>query len=328
MEYRVLGKTGLRVSEIGFGAGFTAALLAVEGDRDEQREAVARALELGINYFDTAPVYGRGHSESRLGEILRELGVRPIIATKAMVRHEDLNDTRGTIVRSVEGSLDRLGIDAIDVIQLHNPVSVNRIPEDHDSLEVDEVLRPGGVLDTFEDLQRQGKVRFLGFTGMGHPPAINQLIDSGRFQVMQAYYNLLNPSAGMAVPAGFRLIDWGQIIDHAAANEVGVVIIRVLAAGALGGKEERQPPPGSWAHTNWLEVQSDRLRAQGLQFLVREGQTLAQAAIRFALIKREVSTVLVGFSTRADVEEAAACSPTQGLSDEEMAQLWRLYTFN
>ena len=91
MRFRMLGSTGLQVSEIGFGTGGTAGLM-VAGSFEQQSEAVARAIELGVNYFDTAPDYGDGVSETNLGRVLRELGVRPLITTKVEVREADLAD--------------------------------------------------------------------------------------------------------------------------------------------------------------------------------------------------------------------------------------------
>src|SRR5262245_52307148 len=114
-----MGGTGLSISEIAFGTGGTAGLMST-GTRDEQLAAVKRALELGINYFDESPDYGDGVSESNLGTILRELGATPVITTKVEVRAENLDDIAGHVERSVDQSLGRLGVDHVDVIQIHN----------------------------------------------------------------------------------------------------------------------------------------------------------------------------------------------------------------
>src|SRR5438132_12273132 len=124
MDYRKLGKTGLRVSALGFGAGAIGGLF-VRGDRDEQRRAVARALEAGITYFDTAPSYGDGRSEENLGRVLRDLDAwdRVVVGTKVRLRPPDLDDPQAAIARSIEGSLRRLGRETIDLVQLHNPIA-------------------------------------------------------------------------------------------------------------------------------------------------------------------------------------------------------------
>lgn len=104
MKYRVLGRTGIRVSEIGFGCGNVGGLM-VRGSHEEQVEAVTRALELGIDYFDTAPSYGDGKSETSLGRVLEELSPDVTVATKVRIDAEDLDDILGAVERSLEASL-------------------------------------------------------------------------------------------------------------------------------------------------------------------------------------------------------------------------------
>ena len=117
MEYRQVGNTELWISEIGFGCGGNAGLM-VRGTPDEQRQVVARAVELGINYFDNAPDYGNGLAEENLGRVLKDLKLRPVITSKVEVRHADLGDIAGHVVRSTEESLKRLGVDSLDILQI------------------------------------------------------------------------------------------------------------------------------------------------------------------------------------------------------------------
>lgn len=123
MESRTLGQTGLQVSALGYGAGAVGGLM-VRGDADEQRRAIARALDAGITYFDTAPGYGDGRSEENLGRALRHLAAwdRAIVGTKVRLAPADLADQLSAIRRSVEASLRRLGHDTVDLIQLHNSI--------------------------------------------------------------------------------------------------------------------------------------------------------------------------------------------------------------
>ena len=190
----------------------------------------------------------------------------------------------------------------------------------------EDVLGPGGVLDGFKEVRDRGKVGFFGFSGLGDPKALHEVIDSGEFHSVQAYYNLLNPSAGQPVPAGFNALNYGRLIDRAANKGMGVAAIRVLAAGALTAHPEAgggsSPEPLSPGSDYALEVE----RARQLAFLQGgDSKSLTRAAIRFALMKPEVSTVLVGFSNTSHIDEAAACSGTAGLSDEAMARLKQLW---
>src|ERR1700761_4566481 len=125
VEQRKLGSTGLTVSGIGFGCG-TGAALMIGGDPQEQLAAVQRALDAGITYFDTAPIYGAGKSEISLGRTLKALNANPTVATKVALELSDLDDIAGSTVKSIEASLKRLQRDRVDVVHLHNRVARER----------------------------------------------------------------------------------------------------------------------------------------------------------------------------------------------------------
>ena len=320
MQYRMLGNTGLRVSEIGFGCGNVGGLM-VRGSHDQQISSVRRALDLGINYFDTARAYGEGQSETNLGRVLDEIGEEVILSTKIRLEPDALQDIAAATASEVEQGLARLGRGSVDLIQLHTRLVEKREPGRF-AMTPDEVLGPGGVIEAFKRLRDQGRVGFFGFTGLGDVEALHALVDSGEFHSFQAYYNLLNPSAGQAVPEGFSALDYGRVIDRASAMGMGVVVIRVLAAGVLsatpesGGGTSREPlSAGS-------DYERDVARAHKLAFLKDHGlESLPQAAMRFALMKAEVSTVLVGFSNNAQIDEATACSGAAPLPESAMAAL-------
>ena len=323
MRYRKLGRTGLSVSEIGFGCGSAGGLMTRDL-HEEQLRAVRRALELGITFFDTASAYGNRKSETNLGRVLEETGAKVTLATKARFGPEALPHLREATIASVEESLKLLRRGSVDLIQLHNPVALKREWITF-SLTPDDVLGVEGVLEGFKALRERGKVRNFGFTGLGEPQALRALIESGEFHTFQAYYNLLNPSAGHPVPDGFSAVDYGMLIDRAAEREMGVLAIRVLARGALNSAAEvgesipNTLSPGS-------DFPLDVERARRLMWLVDgEVKTLSEAAIRFALMKPEVSTVLVGFSDTEQVDQAVSCSGSAGLPAGAMARLRELW---
>jgi aryl-alcohol dehydrogenase-like predicted oxidoreductase len=325
MEYRTLGRTGLRVSEIGFGCGNNA-ILMVSGSYKEQLRSVRHALELGISYFDTAFAYGLGKSEVNLGKILNKLGASAVVSTKIRLEPAALGDLKSATIQAVEDGLKRLQRESVDLIQLHNRVTLERSPGGRLSLTPWNVLGPGGVLDGFKELRDKGKVGYFGFSGLGDPYALLELVESGEFHSVQAYYNLLNPSAGQPVPQGFTALDYRRLIDQSAAKGMGVAVIRVLAAGALtahpeggGGSSSEPLSPGS-------DYALDMERASQIVLLLGgERKHLPQVAIQFALMKREVSTVLVGFSNSAQIVEAAACSGGSALPQETMTRLKGLW---
>jgi len=328
VEYRQLGKIRLKVSEIGFGCGNVGGLM-IRGSPSDQIRAVSRATALGINYFDTAPRYGDGQSETNLGQVLKKLQPKDVIvATKVGLEEGDLVDIGSAVQRSLKRSLSLLKRTSIDVLQLHAQIALVRGKFRRETLGVEDVLGARGVADAFEKARTQGLVHFCGFTGLGETEALHRIVESGRFDVVQAYYNLLNPSAGFPVPAQFVGNDFKLLIKKASERSMGVVVIRALAGGALGGDLSRQgyasPIPGSLVEGTDYETEVQR--ASTLHFLVKgENRSLPQAAIRFALMNRRVSTVLVGFSNLNQIEDAVSCSggePFPRSAIEKLEKLW------
>jgi aryl-alcohol dehydrogenase-like predicted oxidoreductase len=334
MEYRQVGNTELRVSEIGFGCGGNAGLM-VRGSPAEQQRVVARAVELGINYFDNAPDYGNGAAEENLGRVLKELQLRPVLTSKVEVRHTNLGDIAGHVVRSTEESLKRLGVDALDILQIHNGPAPSPPPLEgraYTQLWIDDYLRPGGALDGLQRVLRDGKARYVGFICRGNDAdQVRQLLDMQVFRLINVPYTLLNPTAGMAKPEGLEVDrDFGGVIHDAYAHGVGTAIYSPLAGGFLtdpivaGGARHPLAGPrdsASEAYRRTLEM------ARALSFLRREGtHTLAQAAIRFILMHTGVTVVLGGFSAMSHLEEIAPVSGAGPLAPELMARVetvWR-----
>ena len=181
------------------------------------------------------------------------------------------------------------------------------------------------VVPAFEELRRQGKTRFLGITAVGETAALHQVIDLGAFHSAQVSYNALNPSAGMAIPAGYPAQDYGRLLDHTTAAGVGTIGIRALAGGALSGADERHPiasaPPEPIGSAT--SYQGDLARARRLAPLVAEGyaDSLAEAAVRFVIANPAISTMLVGMATPAEFELALAAVDKGPLPAPALAQL-------
>ena len=231
MEYRTLGRTSLRVSVLGFGCGAIGGLLT-KGNVDEQRRTVERAIEAGITYFDTAQAYGNGRSEEAIGGHLRALEPDVYLGTKFRLTRQHLTDAAAEIRRQLEGSLGRLGMERVDLFQLHNRIGTDT-NEGDDVLTADEVIGP--VADGLDAAREAGLTRFIGLTGMGDTDAVHRIIESGRYDTVQCYVNALNPSAAWPVERegsqNFR-----GLIPKAANNGMGTIAIRVLAAGALAAR--------------------------------------------------------------------------------------------
>jgi aryl-alcohol dehydrogenase-like predicted oxidoreductase len=333
MKYRRLGNTDLMVSEISFGCGSSAGLM-VNGTPEERINVVSKALELGVNLFDTSPAYGNGLSETHLGETIRKLGVKPLIATKIALRSDDFDQLSKSVMDSVEDSLMRLGVDHIDLIQLHNRVTQVRLSMGEKVgfgplLTTNEVLGTNGVVDALETLRQQGKVKYFGFTTFGGDlSAINQLMDSGRFHAINSVYNLLNPSAGRNVSSGLTDENYGQVIQRASRQGMGVLVIRVLAAGSLTG-QSMMSSASRHSEQKLKEFERNKQRIEKLKYLMQlEDSNLPQIANRFALTNDAVSTVVGGFSIKEHLEDAVSGSEQGVLSEKSIEYLERLYEEN
>ena len=305
METRVFGRTGMRLSVLGFGCGAVGGLM-VRGDPRDQERAIARAIAAGVNYFDTAVQYGNGESEKNLGRVLQRLKPGNVaVGTKVRLPSDDFGGIADAVAKSLEASLARLRLDRVDIFHLHNAITATGGGE---ALSVRQVL--GDVVPAFERLRQQGKTRFLGLTAIGDTAALHQVIDARVFDSAQVVYNMLNPSAAAALPANYPAQDYGRLFDHTRAAGVGVVGIRVLAGGALSGSAERHPiaspPPEPIGSA--MRYDADIVRARRLMPLVKEGfaASLTEAATRFALSHPAMGTILVGMATPQQFEDALA----------------------
>jgi len=212
MQYRMLGRTGLRFSEIGCG-GAPQGIPHYNEVWDPYAEnttrsviaALQRAMELGYNYFDTAPSYGAGRSEELMGQALAGRRSQIYLATKT----EWKDQTRERILRRVEGSLRRLQTDYLDVLQFHGG--------DYTLDDVRFIL-DGGSIDTYQQLKQAGTIRFIGITAE-EPLTLRPFLETGLFDVIQIRYNIIYQAA------------WHNILPEARERNVGVVLMRPLSSG-------------------------------------------------------------------------------------------------
>ena len=322
MEFRALGRTGFDVSVLGYGCGDVGGLI-VRGTPAERTRAVARAVELGVNYFDTASSYGNGVSEQHIGEALRALKLDVYLGTKVRLRPEDLADIPGAIERSLEASLRRLGR-PIDLLQLHNPIGGSAGSAITLAQAMDQAI------PTLQRLKEQGKIKFFGITALGDPDALHRVLDTGLVYTAQVFYNLLNPTAGGQRGGTSVAVDFKGLLAHAKDKRVGTIGVRALAAGALSGVASRHPiaMPSVAPIGTGPTYDADVHAAEVLKKLVKDGfvSSLPEAAYRFVITHNAISTVLVGASTLDHLEEAAAAvfkGPLPPAAVARIAELWR-----
>ena len=318
MRTNILGRSGLPVSVLGFGCGFVGGLM-VQGSTSEQDAAAGMCADLGITYFDTAPHYGGGRSEEHLGGALARSRRTAVIGTKVMVPTAPETRIADAIRTSVEGSLKRLGVERIDLLQVHNGVSA---APTGNGLAPQTVLEQ--VVPELRSLQAAGKIGSIGMSGLGQTPAISRLIESDEFDTVQLVVNLLNPSAAAPVPSGFGAQNYDQILAAAARKSMGTIGIRALAGGALTGSVDRHPvalakvdPIGSGS-----SYAADVQLSQMFRTLVAEGRAedLTDLAIRYSM-SFPISTFVLGFSSLAQIKNAAESVERGRLDADTLARI-------
>lgn len=322
MRYRRFGRTGLQVSEIVFGGGYVGGMLILADD-ETRRRALRRALDAGINFIDTAPLYGQGRSEEALGWLLEEIEVQPYLATKVNVDLGKLADIPGEIERSVHASLRRLRRDSVDLLQLHNQIGDGRTNEASRMISVQDVLRDGGAAEGLERMRSQGLTRHIGLTALGETRAIIRAIDSGRFDSAQVYYNLLNPSAARAMPPGWSGHDFSGVMAACKRHDTAVMNIRVFAAGVLASDERHGREVVVTEHAG-LDQETRRARA-ALAVLGAGHGSRGQTALRFSLANPDIACVVVGLEKSEHLEEAIAAEERGPLAAETIARLDAAY---
>jgi aryl-alcohol dehydrogenase-like predicted oxidoreductase len=320
VEKRRLGKTGLDVSLLGFGCGAVGGLM-VGGAPADQERAVARALELGINYFDTAAQYGNGRSEENLGRVIKSLRLDDIyVGTKVRLPPTEPGQIGAGITAALDASLARLQLERVDLYQFHNAIVGTTAGG---NFAVESMLEE--VVPAFERLVQQGKIGHYGITAVGDTASLLRVVDARAFATAQVSFNLLNPSPGAAVPPGFPAQDFGNLLAHTKAANMGVINIRVLAGGALSGSEERHaiasPPPEPIGSGS--SYKTDVERALRFMPLVREGHadSLVEAALRYVIAHEAIATVLIGIATLEQFEIAARSINKGPLSPGALARV-------
>jgi len=312
MQMRLLGRTGLKISEVGFGGwaiggGFNVAGRAIGfGDTDDQLslQALQRAFALGVNFVDTADAYGRGHSEQLIGKAVKVSPRRVHVATKVgNVRRDpdpSTQDFSAAYVKAAcQRSLENLGVTIIDLYQLHNPPKA--------------VIAGNEIWDTLRQLKDQTKIAHYGIS-IGDPADGLLAIEKGDVETIQVVYNLLERSAAK------------ELFALAEQKSVGIIARVPLASGLLTGKykpghrfadnDHRQQTFGSG------KLAAALVRVEKLRFLAEgTGRTPAQAAIKFCLAHAAVSVVIPGCKTPEQALENVLAAAAPELTKEELKRI-------
>ena len=322
MKTRTFGRTGLQVSELVFGGGWVGGVL-IHQDDDTRRRVLKRALDAGINWIDTAAMYGKGQSEQALGWLLKEVDAKPYLSTKVYLDTSDLTDMPGQIERSLDASLKRMNRDSVDLFILHNPVTAQGRDG---AVTPQQVLRAGGALDGLRRVRDKGLTRFVGMTALGDADCCATVIGSGGFDAAQVYYNLLNPSAARVMPAAWQGHRFDGVIGACKAQGTAVMAIRILAAGVLAS-DERHGREVVITEGSDVAVEERRARAV-LEALGDKYGSRAQTAVRFALSNPDIACAVVGLAEASHLEEALGAQALGPLPPDALQAMETLYAAN
>jgi aryl-alcohol dehydrogenase-like predicted oxidoreductase len=316
MEYRTFGRTGWKVSAIGFGAWGIGGDVWGPTDDKTSLATLHRAIDLGVNFFDTADVYGDGHSEQLIAEVRKARSEQIIVATKAgrrLVPHNASGYNRQNLTSFVERSLRNLQMETLDLLQLHSPPSeVYTMPE---------------VFGILDDLVQQGKVRFYGVSVERVDEAL-KAITYPNVQSVQIIFNM------------FRLKPSEQFFKAAREQQIGILARVPLASGMLTGKFTSSTQFDPNDHRNFnrhgeafdqgetfsgVDYETGLKAVEELRTLVPDGATMAQFALRWILMFPEVSSTIAGAKNQQQIKDNVQAASLQPLSDETMRRVREVY---
>lgn len=315
MNYRSFGRTGWEVSEIGFGAWAIGAEWGVVSE-DDALAALHTSIDYGVNFIDTADVYGDGRSERLVSKVLKERSERIYVATKAGRRldpHVAEGFTRENLTRFVERSLKNLDVETLDLVQLHcPPYQVYYMPE---------------VFGILDDLVQEGKLRYYGVSVEKVEEAI-KVIRFPNVQSVQIIFNI------------FRLRPSEMFFQLAKENQVGILARVPLASGLLSGKMSADTSFPNNDHRNFnrygqsfdigetfsgVDFETGLKAVEALRPLLRDGETMAQFALRWILMYDAISLAIPGAKNTQQAKDNALAADFPPLSEQTMAETRRIY---
>ncbi|TYL38494.1 general stress protein [Natronococcus pandeyae] len=327
MHYRELGDSGLEISEIGFGAWVVGTDWWGDRSEDDAIEMVQYAVDQEITYFDTGDVYGHGRSEELIGQALAEVRDEVTVATKVgydfynnpQAGHGELPKEMDPeyLREAVEKSLERLGMDSIDVLQLHN-ANVEEITPD--------------VLELLDELEEEGTIEA---TGLALGPSIGWLAEGDlaieeEFDSVQLVWNVLEQEVGNHFLETIEETGSSTSLIPRVPHSSGILNEQVTPETELGEGDHRGFRPDEWYETGWEKLEKlrflERAEPRSVDGSSGSGErTMGQASLAWLLSHDAVASVTPTFRTKADIDEWAAASDVPKLSDEEFDRVAELY---
>ena len=315
MQYRELGRTGYKVSAISFGAWAIGGTWGKVED-SESLAALHKAIDLGVNFIDTADVYGDGRSERLIGQVLKDRSEEIIVATKAGRRldpHTSSGYNRENLIAFINRSLKNLDLEALDLLQLHcPPTEIYYMPE---------------VFNILDDFSQQGKIRNYGVSVEKVEEAI-KAVEFPNVKTVQIIFNI------------FRQRPADLFFKLAQQKQIGILARVPLSSGMLTGKMKPDTEFEKDDHRKFnrdgeafdkgetfsgVDYDLSLQAVEELRSLVPEGWTMAQFALRWILMHEAVSCAIPGAKRPSQAEQNAAAADLPPISDETIVEIQHIY---
>ena len=324
MKKNKLGRTGLEVSQVILGGGWVGGIFI-----DPKYEVMERAIEIsiksGINWIDTAESYSDGKSENNIGDLLNSLSNEDRIYVSSKVRLDPKSSEtfESQLDRKLDNSLKRLKIDKLELYQLHNKITFE---ESSETLTSKQILKTRSVCEIMQKLKEDGRVDNIGLTALGNTKSIRDIIKTGYFDTAQIYYNLLNPTAYFDEKGIWNDHDFSGLITDCLKQEMGIMGIRIYAAGLLATnvRHGREIPV-----TYVINISEEERRVKKIFEIVGDAYgNMAQFALRYGLSNESLHCIVLGLATLDHLENSIQAVEMGALPDDVLEEISELQKSN
>ena len=323
MKKNRLGRTELKVSQIVLGGGWVGGLF-IDPDLGVMEKALVKAINAGINWIDTAESYSEGQSEKNIGLLLSSIKNNNIyISSKARLEPISSETIFSQLDRKIDESLERLNRSYIDLYQLHNRIEKVGTNEHFSAREI---IQRKGVLDSMEKLKSEGRIKNIGITALGNLEPIKEVISTNGFDTAQVYYNLLNPSSAFKNRDKWDDHDFSGIVDQCLKYDMGIMCIRIFAAGYLATDVRHGREISVTQGIN--ELEQKRRIEKLLKILKNEKGTRAQVALRYGLSNKNLSCIVTGLSKIEHLDQILEADSLGSLDKEIIEKINFLHKSN
>ena len=324
MKKNKLGRTGLDISQVILGGGWVGGLF-IDPKYETMEKAIEFSIKSGINWIDTAESYSDGQSEKNIGDLLSSLsGDNKLqVSSKARLDPTISETFESQLDRKLDNSLKRLKLDKLELYQLHNKITLE---ESDETLTSAQILKTKSVSEIMEKIKEDGRVDSIGFTALGDTVPIKDVVNTGSFDTVQIYYNLLNPTANFDDKGLWNDHDFSGLISDCQKQNMGIMGIRIFAAGLLATdiRHGREIPV-----TNVIDISEEEKRVKKIFELVGETYgNRAQFSLRYGLSTNNLHCAVLGLASLDHLENSIQAVEMGPLPKDVLEKILKLQKTN